>query len=117
MQTVNTPAMTIVNTTRPGHAFYPGSVTMQVSPQGSGSLIQITGTGTGPNPYLNDLVGYLYFGLISYLTQTGCDLATGTPGAGNGNYYYSGSPSRDVTAKNIRRSMFGWDQLREMTYG
>jgi hypothetical protein len=72
-QMVNTPAMTIVNTTLPGHTFYPGIVTIQVAPMGTGSTIDITGVGNGPNPVWNDFVGYLVFGTSSYLVQTGCD--------------------------------------------
>jgi hypothetical protein len=71
--------MTIVNTTLPGHIFYPGTVTWQVSPMGTGSVIDVTGTGTGAHPYFNDLVGEVFFGLMSYLVQTGCDAANGIP--------------------------------------
>jgi hypothetical protein len=78
-QTVNTPSMTIVNTTKPGHVFYPGTVTWQVSPSPTGSTIQVTGTGTGAHPYVNDIVGELFFGLMSYLIQTGCNAAAGAP--------------------------------------
>jgi hypothetical protein len=62
LREVNTPAMTIVNTTLPGHTFYPGTVTIQVTPMGTGSNIDITGTGTGDDPIGNDIVGYLFFG-------------------------------------------------------
>jgi hypothetical protein len=54
--------MTIVNTTLPTHTFYPGSVVIHVTPQGTGSIISITGTGSGANGYLNDVVGYAFFG-------------------------------------------------------
>ena len=63
-QSVNSSTMTIVNTTLPGHAFYPGSVTIHVSPVGSsGSMVTITGTDTSSDPILNDLVGYSFFGV------------------------------------------------------
>ncbi len=81
-QSVSTPMMTIVNTTLPGHVFYPGTVTWQVSPAGTGSTIDVTGTGTGAHPAFNDLVGELFFGLMSYLVQTGCDAANGIPNGG-----------------------------------
>jgi hypothetical protein len=71
--------MTIVNTTKPGHVFYPGTVTWQVSPSPTGSTIQVTGTGTGAHPYFNDVVGELFFGLMSYLIQTGCNATAGAP--------------------------------------
>jgi hypothetical protein len=78
-QSVSAPTMTIVNTTSAGHVFYPGTVTWQVSPAGTGSTIDVngTGTGTGAHPAFNDLVGELFFGLMSYLVQTGCDAANG----------------------------------------
>ncbi len=78
-QDVNTPSMTIVNTTRPGHIFYPGTVTWQVSPMGTGSVINVTGEGTGAHAVLNDVVGILFFGMMSYFTQVGCDAANGIP--------------------------------------
>lgn len=78
VQTVNSPTMTIVNTTLPGHVFYPGSVTIQVTPDQSGSVIQITGTGTGADPFLNDVIGELYFGgVVAGSIQNGCALLTG----------------------------------------
>jgi hypothetical protein len=76
-QSVNPSSMTIVNTTKPGHVFYPGTVTWQVSPSPTGSTITVTGTGTGAHPYFNDVVGELFFGLMSFLIQTGCDAANG----------------------------------------
>ena len=81
-QLVSTPTMTIVNTTLPSHIFYPGSVTWQVSPMGTGSTIDVTGTGTGANPRLNNFVGKLFFGLMSFLVRTGCDAANGIPNGG-----------------------------------
>src|SRR6185312_7989762 len=79
LQTVNTPAMTIVNTTLPGHVFYPGTVTISVTPAPDGSVIQITGTGTGADPLFNDIVGNLFFGGTAALIQNGCALEAGAP--------------------------------------
>ena len=75
-QDVNSSTMTIVNTTMSSHEFYPGSVTLQVTPGpfGIGSIISITGTGTGPNPIENDLVGLAYFGLVASVLAQICDL-------------------------------------------
>jgi hypothetical protein len=57
-QYVNSSTGTIVNTTLPGHTFYPGSVTIQVTPlSDQTSTITVTGVGTGANPELNDIVG------------------------------------------------------------
>jgi hypothetical protein len=65
-QYVNTPTRTIVNTTLPGHVFYPGTVTIQVFPAAGGtSDIVITGTGSGDEPFINDLTGYAFFGVVS----------------------------------------------------
>jgi hypothetical protein len=65
-QTVNSSSMTITNTTLPTHQFYPGSVTFQVAPlPGGGSSIAITGTGTGNDPVLNDVVGLAFFGSVA----------------------------------------------------
>jgi hypothetical protein len=63
-QSVNSSTRTIVNTTLEGHVFYPGDVTIQVSPYSNsiGSQITITGTGSGNYPLINDTVGYAWFG-------------------------------------------------------
>ncbi len=53
--------MNIINITQPGHQFYPGQVVMRVTPDGGGSVVTITGSGSGPNPVWNDVVGYLFF--------------------------------------------------------
>lgn len=72
-QIVNSSTMTITNTTLPGHVFYPGDVNIQVVPAaGNTSVINITGTGTSADPYLNDAVGLAFFGAIANFTQTGC---------------------------------------------
>lgn len=61
-QTVNSSTRTIINQTLPGHSFHPGTVTIRVSSLGSaGSLINIVGTGTGPNPTRNNVIGYAFF--------------------------------------------------------
>jgi len=61
---VNPSTMTIVNTTLPGHQFYPGNVTLHVTPVpfGLGSIISVIGTGTGAHPIWNDAIGLLFFG-------------------------------------------------------
>jgi hypothetical protein len=62
-QDVNSATGTIVNTTLPGHQFYPGTVTIQVTPLGrETSTITVTGEGTGAHPILNDVVGQAWFG-------------------------------------------------------
>lgn len=63
-QSVNSSTHTIVNTTLDGHIFYPGDVTIQVTPYSNsiGSQITITGKGTGYYPLLNYGVGYVGFG-------------------------------------------------------
>jgi hypothetical protein len=77
-QSVDSSTRTIVNTTLPGHEFYPGTVTIQVDPAaGGGSMITVTGAGTGPNPELNDVAGELIFGSTADNVAWGC----GTPGA------------------------------------
>ena len=84
-QLVDSPSGTIVNTTLPGHAFFPGNVVINVSPSGSGSTIQINGQGTSSNwwgPIVNDVVGYLFFGFEAVATEFGCDAANGIPNAG-----------------------------------
>lgn len=67
-QFVDTPSRTIINVTLQGHWFYPGSVTIQVSPlltSGYRSQVDVTGTGEGTNPWINDLVGVGYFALVT----------------------------------------------------
>jgi len=64
-QYVNSSTGTIINTTLPGHTFYPGTVNIQVSPlTNETSVISIVGTGEGNNPILNDAVGVAFFGLV-----------------------------------------------------
>ena len=63
IQTVHSPSRTIINTTLDEHQFHNGSVTWQVTPGpfGRGSLITVTGRGTGPNPIKNNLYGIAFF--------------------------------------------------------
>lgn len=78
-QIVNPVTLTIVNITLPGHQFYPGQVTIQVNPgpSGHGSIIGITGTGTGPDPWLNDIIGKLFFGGVANIIALACAAAGG----------------------------------------
>lgn len=73
-QYVNSETRTIVNTTLEGHQFYPGTVTWQVSsgPGGHGSMITVTGTGSGPNPMWNNMVGLAYFPNTAALAAVLC---------------------------------------------
>ena len=68
-QSVNSSTGKIVNTTLPGHLFYPGDVTIKVSPvtyrgvtSNQTSTITITGVGTGDYPDLNEFLGRAFFG-------------------------------------------------------
>jgi RHS repeat-associated protein len=72
-QIVNSSEMTIVNVTRPGHAFYPGSVAIVVRPLGEEtSVLAIVGTGTGPNPKLNEFLGKSFFGPTAFAASDAC---------------------------------------------
>jgi RHS repeat-associated protein len=64
--------LTITNTTQQGHQFDPGQVVINVTPAPIGSVITVTGTGTGGNPYFNDAIGYAYFGLAALLAAFLC---------------------------------------------
>ena len=80
-QNVIPSTMTIINTTLPDHVFYPGSVTINVNSLGpSSSTITYNGTGNSSSPILNDIVGYLYFGLMNALTTIGCAASSGMGG-------------------------------------
>ncbi|TBR36722.1 MULTISPECIES: RHS repeat-associated core domain-containing protein [Dyella] len=74
-QYVNPSTMTIVNTTLPGHQFYPGTVTWQVTeyPDAFSSYVTVSGTGSGPNPMLNDAIGYALFGGLAALVALSCE--------------------------------------------
>jgi RHS repeat-associated protein len=78
-QYVNSETRTIVNTTLEGHQFYPGTVTWQVTsgPGGYGSMITVTGTGSGPNPMWNNMVGLAYFPNTAALAAVLCMIGFG----------------------------------------
>ena len=79
-QIVNSKAMTITNITQQGHQFYPGSVTFQVIPEaGNTSDILVTGTGTGPNPIENDVIGLAFFGAVANSVAQVCSAGAGIP--------------------------------------
>jgi hypothetical protein len=65
-QVVNTPNTTLVNIARPGHVFQ-GTVTTQVTPLGTGSLITTSGAGVADESsfmgVVNDIFGAAWFGL------------------------------------------------------
>ncbi len=72
-QYVNSSNMTILNVTRPGHIFYPGTVSINVAPLGNiTSTISIVGTGSGDYVELNDIVGQAFFGGQASGAQTVC---------------------------------------------
>jgi RHS repeat-associated protein len=80
-QNVDSSNMVITNTTLPGHVFYPGQVIIHVIPDPSGgSDIDITGTGSGPDPLANDFAGYGFFGTGAYAIALTC--LTGMPSWG-----------------------------------
>jgi hypothetical protein len=65
--------MTIINTTLPGHQFHSGQVSIRVIPQGDDSSdIEIVGTGTGSDAWLNDIIGTGFFGLVAHGVQQSC---------------------------------------------
>jgi RHS repeat-associated protein len=76
-QYVNTKNMTIINRALPGHRYFPGTVTIQVSPVGSGSKITIVGTGSGARPAENLLTGNAFFGGIATAIMQGCAILEG----------------------------------------
>jgi len=81
-QDVNLSTMTITNTTLLGHVFYPGTVKINVDSLGpTSSTITYNGTGNSSSPIWNDIVGYLYFGLMNALTTIGCAASSGMGGA------------------------------------
>ena len=71
-QYVNFKNMTIINTALPGHRYYPGTVTIQVSPDGEESRITIVGTGSGERRRENVLAGLAFFGGEAALIVQGC---------------------------------------------
>jgi RHS repeat-associated protein len=67
----------IANTALGGHIFYPGSVTTTVIPSVfGGSTVQTVGQGSGNYPVLNDVLGFLFFGLRNLSLEIGCNGAT-----------------------------------------
>lgn len=79
-QILNSKAVTITNVTQQGHQFYPGSVTFQVIPEaGNASDILVTGTGTGPNPIENDVIGLPFFGYVANSVAQVCSARAGIP--------------------------------------
>jgi hypothetical protein len=81
-QVVDTPNMTLTNIALPGHIFQ-GTVTTQVTPFGTGSLITASGAGVpGESLFwgvVNDIFGALWFGLRNEVIAMGCDAANGIP--------------------------------------
>jgi RHS repeat-associated protein len=62
-QYVNSSTFTIINTALQGHRYYPGTVTIQVTPlSAQTSTITITGEGTGPHAAENVILGRAFFG-------------------------------------------------------
>lgn len=72
----------INNTALAGHIFWPGSVNTNVTPLGGGSIIQTVGTGSGNYPILNDVLGFLFFGLRNFATMVGCSAGYTMPNPG-----------------------------------
>jgi len=81
-QVVSTPTMTLTNIALPGHIFQ-GTVVTKVTPFGTGSLIDASGTGV-PGEFwargaFNDIVGALLFALRNDIISDGCDALNGIP--------------------------------------
>jgi hypothetical protein len=74
--------MTLVNIALPGHVFQ-GTVTTQVTPFGTGSLITTGGAGVAGESWfkgvVNDIFGVLWFGLRNEMISDGCDAMNGIP--------------------------------------
>jgi hypothetical protein len=61
-QTVDPEALTITNTTLPGHVFHPGTVRLAVVPDHAGVVsLHVAGSGTGRYPLVNEIVGPIIF--------------------------------------------------------
>ena len=75
-QYVNSSAGTIINTTLPGHRYFPGTVTIQVTPNlgGRTSTTVITGEGTGAHSEENVILGEAFFGSQGAGAQTACGI-------------------------------------------
>ena len=75
-QFVNSSTGTIINTTLPGHRYFPGTVTIQVTPNlgGQTSTTVITGEGTGAHSEENVILGEAFFGGQAAGAQTACGI-------------------------------------------
>jgi len=75
-QYVNSSTGTIINTTLPGHRYFPGKVTIQVTPNSGGqtSTTVITGEGTGAHSEENVILGEAFFGSQGAGAQTACGI-------------------------------------------
>lgn len=71
-QIVDLSRLRITNITLPGHRFHPGQVVINVVPAGSGSDVNIEGTGSGGSPWFNNLVGTGFFGLSASSIMQAC---------------------------------------------
>ena len=72
---VNSSTGTIVNTTLPGHRYYPGTVTIQVTPlSDETSTTVITGEGTGDHAEENVIFGKMFFGSQGAGAQDVCGI-------------------------------------------
>ena len=72
-QSVNSSTGTIVNATLPGHRYYPGTVTIQVTPlSAQTSTTVITGEGTGAHSEENVILGEAFFGSQGAGAQNVC---------------------------------------------
>lgn len=76
-QFVSTPNGTINNTAAQGHIFFPGSANTAVTPMVVGSTVQTVGNGGGSYPILNDVLGFLLFGLRNYSMAISCYYTSG----------------------------------------
>ncbi|MEO6690491.1 MAG: hypothetical protein ABIS07_08735 [Dokdonella sp.] len=64
-QTVDPCEKTIINQTLPGHMFG-GSVTISIQQINGVVGAQIIGTGLGPNPVTNQIMGPIIFGIYGF---------------------------------------------------
>jgi hypothetical protein len=72
--------MTITNTAKLGHLFYPGTVVLQVQAlPGYGSSVTITGTGNSAESNLNVAFGLVFFGTVANLATGVCSQSAGIP--------------------------------------
>ncbi len=61
-QTVDRAALTITNTTLPGHVFHPGTVRLSVVPDSTGVVsLHVAGSGNGRYSMVNQIVGPIIF--------------------------------------------------------